>query len=754
MQEFIHNVKNEDGTTTSLTFKYVEYKDLKDSDFPIGERKDNTKEWYTLKGHHYQNEYADLGCGFDIETSKIPGTNLSTMYVWQFSIDNLTIIGRTWDEFNELLQRIHNVYHLSEDKKLLVWIHNEKFEFSFLKKQVKWNYKEVKVNGVTVDVRPDIFALKGNCVIKATTKYFIEFRDSLVLTQLSLGKLAKDYNLGIQKLKGELDYSLTRHSLTELTNEEIAYCINDVQILSAFYHKYIYPVYIKNELKIPLTMTGIVRDELKREFLKLPESERKKYKARIKKLMPETFEDYDTLCNEVYRGGYNHANKLYAGEEISIENYHGFVDPDGVHYPYFDMGSFDFKSSYPAVMLHEKYPWELKEKDTDLFYTVANNKRWCKYNAYYGKFIIHDIKNKLSHSLESKNKILEYSDDAIFDNGRLISASWIIVWLTEQDVLNYFDFYTVDDLSQWECLKFYTGIKEDLPKFLKDMVLKYFALKEQLPKGTIEYAIAKAKLNSLYGMIVTSLVYNDTKFDVESGEFVDGYCKKDYSEQKGKTILLPQWGVWVTAFARRNLVKTFAILGDEAMYGDTDSAKVVHVIGNQWIFDAYNDNIRRMNKTMYVGDFDRKLFRNIGIFDYEGKIWKFKTLGCKKYVHSEVEYNKKENKYELNHNCTVSGLVKGSLQNYCKKNNKDVYEAFDYDLKLDNEYSDKLRTVSCNEEFEMELTDYKGVTTIVREKSCCTLVDTTFSFTDGVRDYLNYMSHIVNTEYLTGRRYI
>lgn len=727
MVEFIHNDKQ---------YKYIPYKDLKEEDLPKGKRKDNTIEYYELKGHHKKNPFVDLGCGFDIETTRIAGTKKSTMYVWQFSIDDITIIGRTWDEFRELLTRLQKHYHLSDGKRLLVWIHNEKFEFSFIKSQLQWKMKDIKVNGMVVDRRPDIFALDKREVIKATTVENVEFRDSLVLTQLPLAKLAKDYNLGIEKLKGDLDYTLSRHFATKLTFEELAYCINDVQILSRFYHNYIYTEYIKNEIDIPLTMTGIVRNELKRDFRKLDKKEKNRYKKLISKCMlSETL--YDILVNELYRGGYNHANKIYS--DIEIDNW--------------DMGSFDFKSSYPAVMLHEKYPYEFKEVSTDYFYAFAHNRKWCKNNAYFGHFKIKNVNSKLSHSLESENKIIEYSEDAKFDNGRLISASWIEVWLTEQDVLNYFDFYTVEDLSQWECYELYTSKKEYLPKFLLDLVLKYFALKEQLQKGTLEYAIAKAKLNSLYGMIVSALVYGDLKFDTNSLQFIDGYCEKSYQQVKDKTILLPQWGVWVTAYARRNLVHTFSKLEDSAMYGDTDSVKLINTIGNQYVFDCYNDNIIRMNKTMYVGDYDRNLFMKIGIFDYEGKIFKFKTLGCKRYLHSEVEFNKKTEKFELVHNSTVAGMRKGSLQEYCEVKDLDIYEEFTDGLELSEEFADKMTTEYIDEEFVEEVTDYQGNTEIVREGSCCTLYSIPFSLSLS-KDYVKLLGVIVNAYQLKGRRYI
>ena len=788
-------------TLDGKEYKYIPYEELKEEDLPRGHYrrgdyfdKRNRERFY--KQSASDNKYVHFGCGFDIETTKIPKEKVninmiripnrelgvktiseyidqkefSIMYVWQFAIDEVTIIGRTMEEFKELLQRLNKYYMLDERHKLLVYIHNMKFEFSFIKNQLNWKMKEIKKDGIVVDTRPDIFSTDGRTIIKGMTEEYVEFRDSYILTQTSLAKMAEDYELGIEKLKGELDYSLIRHNKTQLSNRELAYCINDVQILVQFYHKYIYKYFILQGKKIPLTMTGILRDELKEAIHKLPKYERKKYYARIMECLPD---DYSTYCiwmeDEVklFRGGYNHANKYYSNKIISIDAEE--------YYLHSEMGSQDFKSSYPAVMLQKKFPWKFSAVETDYFYSFTRNRKWLEDYAYWGRFTIKNITPKLAHSIESKDKLLEYSSDAVFDNGRLVSASWVRTYLTEQDVLNYLDFYNVDDLeNQWECEVLYFSKKEPLPKVLKDMVLKYFALKETLQKGTIEYAIAKSKLNSLYGMCVTAMMHKDLRFNVEEGVFETGNCAKLYADACKGTFLLPQWGIWITAFARRRLLHTFAKmdsqyqsqkekdksggLGD-AIYGDTDSIKYKDIIGNQWIFDTYNDNIRRINKTMYVGKYDRKLFEKIGTFDYEGKMYRFKTLGCKRYIHTDIAYNKKTKMYYLDVESTVAGMTKGSLVKYCEKINNlkkddepkvNPYDIFQDNMKLSKEDADKLTCVYTEGEFECELTDYQGNTTMVGEKSCCTLVD--IEFTLSMKLYIDYLIIINKDIQVRGRR--
>ena len=49
--------------------------------------------------------YLDVMAAFDIETTRLSDLipEQSVMYVWQFQIDEYTIMGRTWEEFTQFL---------------------------------------------------------------------------------------------------------------------------------------------------------------------------------------------------------------------------------------------------------------------------------------------------------------------------------------------------------------------------------------------------------------------------------------------------------------------------------------------------------------------------------------------------------------------------------------------------------------------------------------------------------------------------
>lgn len=733
------------------TYYYIPYELLKDSDLPYN---------YSTKKKEKEH-FLDYGCGFDIETTKVPDEAIisasedktfSFMYMWQFAIDDITIIGRTWDEFNELMDRLAKRLHLTEKRRLLVFIHNEKFEWSFFKQRIKWATKTIKNYGKIIDKRPDVFSLDDRTVIKAVTSNYIEFRDSYVLTQRGLAKVAIDFNLGIKKLTDVgFNYDLIRHNKTPLTKKELAYGINDVQILARFYHLYIKPTFLDKGHKIPLTATGIVREDLKRAFTDLLKPDKENYRNMIKRSYPDS-DSYRFMMAKLYRGGYTHANIMAVNELYTYED---------------DLSSWDFKSSYPATLLHNKYPYKFIKKPESLFTRImaGNYRQYFEKYAVWGVFSIRDVYNKTSLSLESENKIIEYSKDAIFDNGRLLSCSWLRVALTEQDILNYLDFYTVNDLSQWTCEHLEISKKEYLPKFFRDMVLKYYFEKEEAGKtkktDPMRYAIRKSMLNSLYGMLATSVVQEDTRYYEDVGIIGKGNATKDFNEAVKSAILLPQWSIWCTAFARRNLTGTIINkLKDDIIYSDTDSAKIKNTARNIHIFKEYNDKMERINRTMYVGNYDRDIFKDLGKFDFESRIVNLKTLGCKRYLHTEIEYNKKTGKFEKVTSATVSGLIKGSLQAFCEANNLDIYETFNSDLSIDDnivfklkkDVSKKKTAIYFDRPFRANVTDYLGNTMEVGELSGCSIIDIPFKMTMNT-DFINLIITMQNNKRRKGRAY-
>ena len=91
--------------------------------------------------------YYNIPCAFDIETSSFYENNefnqlnskVGIMYEWTFGIGGEIIIGRTWDEFLNLCERLVKKLNLNKDLRLIVYVHNLSFEFQFIKDLFNWS---------------------------------------------------------------------------------------------------------------------------------------------------------------------------------------------------------------------------------------------------------------------------------------------------------------------------------------------------------------------------------------------------------------------------------------------------------------------------------------------------------------------------------------------------------------------------------------------------------------------------------------
>ena len=85
--------------------------------------------------------YKNLYCAFDIEVTNDYDIKNAYMYIWQFQIEDFTVVGRTWEEWILFLQRIKN--ELKEDEYLMIYVHNLSYEFSFIRGIYDFKNEEV-----------------------------------------------------------------------------------------------------------------------------------------------------------------------------------------------------------------------------------------------------------------------------------------------------------------------------------------------------------------------------------------------------------------------------------------------------------------------------------------------------------------------------------------------------------------------------------------------------------------------------------
>ena len=652
--------------------------------------------------------YLNIESSFDIEVSSFyeGDEKRATMYAWVFGIGGKTILGRTWDDAIKLFNYLSDYYSLDLQHRIIIYVHNLSYEFQFIKNYFNWD---------------KVFAIEERKPIYAVTTIGIEFRCSYLLSGYSLetvGKNLKKYR--VEKKTGDLDYSLMRHSQTPLTEKELGYIENDALVVMAYIKEEIER--LGNITRIPLTKTGYVRNYCRKSCCY-----KKKWfdnRSLMGELQIQSPQEYLQL-KRAFQGGFTHANHWYVGKVMK------------------NVSSYDFTSSYPSVMMSERFPMSsaklvtIKNRDEFDFYL----KRYCC--MFDVRFINISPKVDFEHPISiSKCRELKHY---ISDNGRLVECESMVTTITDVD------FEIIEKFYKWEKMQirnmriYKRGF---LPKNFILSIIKLYEDKTTL-KGVegmeLEYQHSKENLNSTYGMTVTDIcrvvIEYITEWTTNSPDLKESLDKYNKSY---KRFLFYPWGVWITAYARRNLFTGIYSMKYDYIYSDTDSLKITNAKDHQEYFDAYNREIERKLKEMcelYEIDFSRispitlegkkKL---IGVWDYEGDYSRFKTLGAKRYM--------TESNGELS--LTVSGVNKKYAIPYLLKkygSNTNVFNAFEEGLLIEPEGTGKNIHTYIDEYHSGELVDYLGVASHYSESSVVHMESTSYELSFAT-EFINYLKGV------------
>ncbi len=599
-------------------------------------------------------EYFNIPCAFDIESTSFTyhGQKAAMMYIWQAGFNGVCTYGRTWEEFTTLMKIISDRLGLGKNRRLVIYVHNLSFEFQFIRKYFEWE---------------KVFAIKALTPMYALTTTGIEFRCSYLLSGTTLAKIGEGLQkYKVEKMVGDLDYSLWRHSKTPLTSKEMGYCINDIRVVMAYIQEKIESD--GDITKIPYTKTGYVRQYVRKACM------RGNYKVLYNKLMSDlTLQADEYLAlKRAFHGGFTHAGARNACK---------------VHE---NVESADFTSSYPAVMIAEKFPMSKGKKVYvhNMDELKALFKRYC---------CVFDIEfNNLVPKISTENPLSASKcvrlEEPVLNNGRVAYAKRAITTMTEVDFEIYEQFYDWDSIrvgTIWIYERAY------LPKPIIESVLKFYTDKTTLKgvKGKeIEYLLGKELLNSCFGMMVTDIVRDVIEYDdkwAKSKPNLEEEIDK-YNNNKQRFLFYP-WGVYITSYAMRNLFTGIKECGNDYIYSDTDSVKYTNKENHIAYFDQYNAVITyKLEKTMKHYNLDRNLIRPktikgvpkpLGVWDMDdGHYTKFKTLGAKRYMVLE----------DGKINITVSGVNKKKAVPYLYQTYKtedDIFRAFDDGLHIPASYT-------------------------------------------------------------------
>lgn len=657
-------------------------------------------------------EYINIPCSFDIETSSFyyNGEKCCCMYEWTLGLNGACIIGRTWEDFVMCMGKLSEKLELSENKILVIYVHNLSYEFQFIRKLFLWT---------------KVFAVDNRKPVYATTNMGIEFRCSYLLSGYSLAKVGEHLTkYKVEKKVGDLDYEKLRHSKTPLSEKELGYCVNDVKVVMAYIME---RIEIDGSItKIPLTKTGYVREYCRKNCMYNTGRNGKKYHDidfynLIGSLTLEP-DEYKQL-KRAFQGGFTHANAFYSDTVIE------------------KVGSDDFTSSYPCVMVAEMFPMSKGE-----VVEVRNDEEFFRnMKCYCCLFDIEfrNIRPKVSYENYISLSRCWNVEKAQVNNGRIVSAETLRTTITEQD------FAIINKLYTWDSKaigRFRRYKKSYLPTQLVKSILKLYQDKTIL-KGIdgkeVEYLASKEQLNSCYGMMVTDIVRDEYIYNGEwslNDKDFDAAIDK-YNHGRNRFLFYP-WGVWVTAYARRNLFTGICEFKNDYIYSDTDSIKTVNRENHIDYINKYNTMMTdRLKRAMDYHGLSYDLIapktstgkvKQLGVWDFEGTYDRFKTLGAKRYM---VEKDGKIN-------ITVSGLNKKVTVPYLmEKYGNKVFENFTNKLYIPADYTGKNTHTYLDDEMQGIIIDYLGNVSEFHELSGIHLekADYSLSLSD---EYINYITSL------------
>lgn len=695
-----------------------------------------------LRGNNKKQKFFNVPVSFDIETTSFykygdeyidytqaekTGKRLekcSVMYVWQFGINGYTIIGRTWQEFTGMMEAISEHLQLSHNRRLIVYVHNLSYEFQFMRKHFEWE----KV--FSIDLRKPIYAI---------TTTGIEFRCSYLLSGYSLSKLGSQLTkYKCEKMVGDLDYSLIRHSGTPLTDKEIGYCVNDVRVVMCYIQEQIERY--GGITRLPITKTGFVRKYCRKHCLYTTNEKGKtvpnwKYINKIHSLNISGVEEFNVL-QRAFSGGFTHANANHTDDIIE------------------DVTSYDFTSSYPYVMVSERFPMSsgirVRVKDRKHFEYLINT-YCCVFDIEFTGL----LSSQVQDTPLSVSKCF-YRERIVENNGRVFSADKVVTTITNIDYNVFKMFYT------WKSEKvvdMWVYRKEYLPTEFVKSVLHLYANKTTLKgvKGKeVEYLNSKEMLNSCYGMSVTNPLRDEFTYN---GVWDTSVLTSDkvsetlatYNESRNR-FLFYVWGVFVTAYARRNLFTAIYECGNDYIYSDTDSVKLTNADRHAKYFKEYNNTVEYKLRTaakhhgipfeMFEPKTIKGINKLLGVWDFDGYYTRFKTLGAKRYMFEETDaLTVGGNSYPVS--LTVSGVNKKSAVPWLlsQYGSDGIFTAFTNYLSLPPQATGKNIHTYIDYEQCGVLTDYLGNRQEFKELSGVHLEPTGYSLSLSIM-YLNFLMGI------------
>lgn len=577
--------------------------------------------WFCQKGKKAQ--YLDVTSTFDIETTATESDGFA--YSFAVNIGGNNIVFRYVEQFINFVDYITVRYGITIDSRMVMYIHNLGFEQFYLL-QILEKHWGIHSYLFTKPHKPlYIRFLNG-----------VEFRDSLKLFQKSLAGATKGCKH--PKMKGDLDYSIYRTPETPLTDLEFGYIVNDVQGLYEAIER------LKqergyNQATIPLTNTAMVLEELNRKCRKNGEVMRASRELSLTKRQLE-------LAYHCMAGGDTHGCRWRAGKT------------------YCNCNSDDEKSAHPSQQLLRKFPMggivEMENADEEDIDSLASIGRGWIAEV---RIIYPTIRDECPDPTISISKCKESVGVGELDNGRLLAAEAVVVYMDSNDWIRFKEAYHYEEAT----FPYVVSFKLDyLPETVTGGIFEKFQIKESYPDGP-DKTFAKICVNTIFGAFAQKSVRDNYGIeDIESMDINTVHWEEILESMDDDAVFRKQknrfpflWGLWTSSLSRLTLWELLKAVGwENIIYWDTDSAK--YEGEHAACVEEYNQKVRKLCEERGVVVKNRKgenVYIGIAEREHAGVEYgyrKFRFIHAKCYA--AESWNPETGQYEME--TTIAGVGK------------------------------------------------------------------------------------------------
>jgi hypothetical protein len=351
----------------------------------------------------------------------------------------------------------------------------------------------------------------------------ITIYDSLKILPFSVEAIAKGFNLPISKL--EIDYEEKREIGHILTQQEIDYLRNDVEIMS----------------RALLTLFNQDLRQMTQGSNALYDYKKIVGKKNFSKWFP--IPDYDFDVRQSYKGGFTYCDPRRQGQDIG----EGIV--------------LDVNSLYPAVMYDRPLPY-----GEGIFFEGKYEPDKL-YNLYVQMFTCQfELKENYIPTIQLKNN-LSFMPTAYLSSSE---DEEVTMCLTSVDLDLFFEHYHVYNITYHSGWKF-----KSTTGLFKEYIDKWNAVKMEstLNGNKAMRTLAKLMLNALYGKFALN-----PNVQSKIPYYDNGIIKYTLGEKETRNPIYIPVGTFITAWARHKTITSAQKVYDRFLYADTDS---LHLIGTE-----------------------------------------------------------------------------------------------------------------------------------------------------------------------------